>query len=85
MLKQENRPETIEPPAAVACRHHWIIEPAVGPVSEGSCRKCGVHKEFKNYLEETPWREWTSPTSRGVDEVLSSIEESVSEVAEAEG
>lgn len=84
MLKQENRSETIDI-SEVTCRHHWIIEPAVGPVSKGVCRKCGVHKEFKNYLEETPWREWTSPAKGGVDEVLASIEGSMSEEAEVEG
>ena len=83
MLKQENRPTTIKAPK-VTCRHHWIIEPAVGPVSKGTCRKCGGQRQFKNYLEETPWREWTSPVKRGVDEMLASIEGSVSEDTEAD-
>ena len=39
-----------------ACLHHWIIEPAVGPVSAGSCQKCGEVKEFKNSIDyETEW------------------------------
>jgi len=38
------------------CCHHWIIQPAVGPVSEGACRKCGEVKEFKNSIDyETEW------------------------------
>ena len=39
-----------------ACCHHWIIQPAIGPVSEGMCQKCGEVKEFKNSLDyETEW------------------------------
>jgi len=43
------------------CRHHWEIEPASNPVSMGKCRRCGLEKEFKNYLEETPWGEEVPP------------------------
>jgi hypothetical protein len=42
--------------AALSCCHHWIIQPAVGPVSEGTCQKCGEVKEFKNSIDyETEW------------------------------
>ena len=38
------------------CCHHWVIQTAVGPVSEGSCLKCGEIKEFKNSIDyETEW------------------------------
>ena len=30
------------------CVHHWDIDPAEGPTSEGVCRKCGATKEFSN-------------------------------------
>jgi len=40
------------------CSHHWVIEPADGPISQGICKNCGKVKEFKNH---TPiplnWRE----------------------------
>ncbi len=35
----------------VACTHHWIIEAANGPVSNGKCRLCGEVKEFSNSTE----------------------------------
>jgi hypothetical protein len=31
--------------------HHWIIQPAVGPVSDRSCQKCGEVREFKNSMD----------------------------------
>ena len=33
--------------------HHWVINEANGPLSEGVCKRCGVAKAFKNWLEET--------------------------------
>jgi hypothetical protein len=33
--------------------HHWVIEEAQGPLSQGVCKRCGVVKPFKNWLEET--------------------------------
>ena len=48
------RPPEDEPDRT--CCHHWIIQPAVGPVSEGACQKCGEVKEFKNSIDyETEW------------------------------
>jgi hypothetical protein len=55
----ETRTET----AAQECRHHWVIDSAKGPVSSGKCRACGLEKQFKNYLEATPWGEDPSPFS----------------------
>ena len=37
------------------CRHHWVIQPADGPVSNGSCQICGESREFKNYVESATW------------------------------
>ena len=37
------------------CRHHWVIQPADGPVSNGSCQVCGETREFKNYVESATW------------------------------
>ncbi|MBI2767409.1 MAG: hypothetical protein HYX53_16060 [Chloroflexi bacterium] len=33
--------------------HHWRIEEARGPVSRGTCKRCGAEKEFKNWIGET--------------------------------
>ena len=37
------------------CRHHWSIQPATGPVSQGVCLLCGDVREFKNYVEAATW------------------------------
>lgn len=34
-------------------RHHWMIEPANGPLSAGACKYCGAHRDFPNWLAET--------------------------------
>ena len=49
-------PELENTEAAVeVCRHHWVIQPADGPVSNGSCQICGENREFKNYVESATW------------------------------
>ena len=50
--------ETIEnndEPVVSTCRHHWVIQPADGPVSNGACQVCGETREFKNYVESATW------------------------------
>ncbi len=32
------------------CQHHWVIEPANGPISWGVCQVCHEGKEFKNSI-----------------------------------
>ena len=39
------------------CSHHWIIEPPEGPMSQGMCRLCSEIREFRNFLEDAPWKE----------------------------
>lgn len=34
---------------------HWIIDPPNGPVSTGTCKRCGETKEFKNSVEFSSW------------------------------
>lgn len=34
------------------CQHHWLIDPAAGPVSLGVCKHCGRTKEFRNSLSD---------------------------------
>lgn len=54
-----------ESTAAIAvCRHHWVIQPADGPVSNGSCQVCGETREFKNYVESATWGD-SRITSKG--------------------
>ena len=33
------------------CAHHWIIEPANGPVSQGQCQNCLEVRDFKNFVD----------------------------------
>ncbi len=37
------------------CRHHWVIQPAMGPESQGICQSCGEIRDFKNYVEGATW------------------------------
>ena len=46
------------------CRHHWVIQPADGPVSNGACQVCGEIREFKNYVESATWGD-SRITSKG--------------------
>ena len=39
----------------LVCQHHWVIQPADGPSSDGSCQVCGEIREFKNYVESATW------------------------------
>jgi hypothetical protein len=63
MLK-ERSPQWIPQVPRFICRHHWVIEPANGPTSQGECRKCGSQKTFRNILSDTPWSEWLGPGER---------------------
>ena len=35
-----------------ACQHHWVIDQADGPTSNGRCRFCGTSKNFLNVYED---------------------------------
>ena len=37
------------------CNHHWVIEPANGPVSRGVCRLCQQVREFENSISSSKW------------------------------
>ena len=53
-------PHEVSPPeeegrSIPACHHHWIIEPATGPVSRGQCQSCQEVREFKNSVGDGNW------------------------------
>ena len=50
--RQEYAPVALEDRAIPECRHHWIIEPANGPISQGECQKCYEIREFSNSIVE---------------------------------
>jgi hypothetical protein len=37
------------------CVHYWVIDSPNGPQSQGTCKVCGIEKEFMNYLESSAW------------------------------
>ena len=47
--------EKIAEESTGGCCHHWVIQPADGPISIGSCQVCGETREFKNYVESATW------------------------------
>ena len=55
MTQQESTPQATKDATTETCTHHWSIQPATGPVSQGVCRLCGEVREFKNYVEAATW------------------------------
>ena len=76
MVQQASRAVSGEEREEGACRHHWIIEAPMGPVSNGVCQLCNEVREFKNYIETAPWGE-DSPVvqSSGLYPALSSSQD----------
>ena len=52
VLHQQSSPVSIQGASVLRCCHHWIIEPADGPVSMGTCRFCHESRAFKNSVVE---------------------------------
>jgi len=42
----------VEEKTGPVCAHHWVIEPANGPISWGECQICHEGKEFKNSITD---------------------------------
>ena len=60
-------------PSVATCRHYWVIQPADGSVSNGSCQVCGETREFKNYVESATWGDSrTSSKSSSESAIVSS-------------
>ncbi len=62
---------TLEPGVTTAsrpesCVHHWLIEPASGPCSNGTCKRCGVTRDFRNSLESLLWERGLDDDSRSL-------------------
>ena len=55
MAPEESTPPPAQDASTATCCHHWAIQPATGPVSQGVCRICGEVREFKNYVEAATW------------------------------
>ena len=55
VLQEQSTPVSTTEPQQDQCCHHWMIEPANGPVSLGSCLNCGEDREFKNSITVDQW------------------------------
>ncbi|MEE8442222.1 MAG: hypothetical protein V3S37_00600 [Dehalococcoidia bacterium] len=62
MLKVSDN-HVVEPEKTDAdqCHHHWLIDAAGGPKSNGTCRTCGAKRQFKNSLDSTEWEREAAP------------------------
>ena len=78
IITQEPEIEIQSTPSIAVCRHHWVIQPADGPISNGSCQVCGENREFKNYVESATWGDsrisGKSPSPSGIVESTSDDE-----------
>ena len=65
MIHQEPMQTAPEETPVSTCCHHWVIEPANGPISRGVCQRCNESREFKNSVVDIE-REfhYTSPSGK---------------------
>ena len=75
--------ELLEEPEAPSCRHHWVIQPATGPISSGVCQICDETREFKNYVEASTWGDDKS-NNRTTARANADVSRTVSKVADDE-
>ena len=46
-----------KPAERSTCQHYWLIEPALGPTSNGVCKYCGQKKVFLNIVDDSQPKE----------------------------
>ena len=51
---EQPKPE-IEAPAEPTCQHHWKIDSPRGALSQGTCKRCGEVREFRNSTTDYVW------------------------------
>ena len=66
------------------CRHHWVIQPADGPESQGICQSCGEIREFKNYVEGATWGDFRL-ASRSSQQASEDVSRVVADQIEGDG
>ncbi len=52
LVENEAVTAAVEKKTGPVCAHHWVIEPANGPISWGVCQICHEGKEFKNSITD---------------------------------
>lgn len=55
MAQKVTATPTVEVENPQECAHHWVIQPAMGPSSQGICQICGESRDFQNYVEAASW------------------------------
>ena len=81
MTQQVPVTQPVEEQELPSCRHHWVIQPATGPVSPGVCQICAEVREFKNYVEASTWGDDKS-ASRASTEVVRTVSDHPEEAEE---
>ena len=66
------------------CRHYWVIQPAMGPESQGICQSCGETREFKNYVEGASWGD-SRLSNRSTTQATADVTRVVGDQADDEG
>ena len=64
-----------EAPVAQTCCHHWVIQPADGPVSSGVCQFCFKTQEFKNSMDDWSFFKETIRVGNGFGVAIPEAEE----------
>ena len=62
MAVETTTPEA-EATVEAVCAHHWVIATPNGATSRGTCKRCGLDREFPNSAEDGLW-ERDVPQSR---------------------
>ena len=78
ILENERPSESLdqETEQANTCCHHWIIQPAVGPLNDRSCQNCGEVREFKNSIDyEAEWTDRREAARSKASSPIDSVEE----------
>ena len=75
--------DQLEEQEAPSCQHHWVIQPATGPISSGVCQICDETREFKNYVEASTWGDDKS-NNRATARTNAAVNSTVSKVADDE-
>ena len=67
MNMQQVTEQTETPEGSPAsCVHFWLIDPANGPFSDGTCRNCEEHRTFKNNLDTFDYNPYASQSAPDV-------------------
>lgn len=84
MTQQESTPAAAPDVTTATCCHHWTIQPATGPISQGVCRLCGEVREFKNYVEAATWGDSRLSNKSNSDDSQSTVKPVPSKTKEKE-